>query len=771
MTSARYLFAVTALLASSCWLETAAAEEATTARKSPTSTIEEITVTARRLEEDIQTTPVAVTAVSPLQMERMHPHDFADLNHIAPNFSIQGSSSLFRHSAIAFARGIGYNNIDGTLDPRLGVSVDGVFYLRNIGVLQNMFDLSAVEIVLGPQGTLFGKNTIAGVMNITTQKPKLDEWEVKGMLRYGNLGRIDSELVANLPLGEQLAARIAFHSQFADGPYNNIYTDPVTNRPVAGADPGGDETKTVRASLYWEPNDQFDLTLIGTILRNDSPSVGGTNEAQPFSLAALWLGHPGFGSPGGPDSRYTLDRSWPSADPFHMDSITVDAKYHGSGFDVIWVSNYMRDDSPENWDDFTYAGLVNNYAIVDHEQYSTELRIQSDGYDRLQWVVGAFYDHGFYDYWQSFYNYIPVLFGLSADPSITNQWIFQKSHSLAGFGQLDFSLTEKLQLNAGIRFLKETKKSENYTGFTGPTTRDLSDWPPENYITAKKSWDKTTYRLGVKYQFNDDLMAYVSYSTGFHSGGFNSAAQAGATVDPGVTQATLGPWEPETADSWEAGVRSQWLDSRLQLNLTGFWTEYKDLQSFSTYLVNPATGLTAVGPDNGGQERARGVELQGTWVPVTGLTVIAAIGYLDAKYTSFDTIRNNQPYDCVEEGCKPVRSPDSTARVTGTYEFVTDVGTFVPTITYSWSDSFYTDTFNNPYGRVNSYGTLDGAIAYEDPTGRWSLSLWGRNITNKHFFTGIVADASGNFPVPAYQTRYYADPRTYGLELRVALGE
>jgi iron complex outermembrane receptor protein len=221
------------------------------------SVIEEVIVTARRTEEDIQTTPVAVTAVSALRMERMHPHDFADLNHIAPNFSIQGSSALFRNSAIAFARGIGYNNIDGTLDPALGIAIDGVPYLRNIGVLQNMFDLNNVEILLGPQGTLYGKNTIAGVMNITTQKPKLDEWEAKGRLRVGNLGRFDSELVGNAPIGDTVAVRVAFQSQYADGPYTNIHRDPGTNFK-SGEDVGGDETKTVRASLYWEPNDRFD---------------------------------------------------------------------------------------------------------------------------------------------------------------------------------------------------------------------------------------------------------------------------------------------------------------------------------------------------------------------------------------------------------------------------------------------------------------------------------------------------------------------------------
>src|SRR5512139_1806120 len=180
----------------------------------------------------------------------------------------------------------------------------------------------------------------------------------------------------------------------------------------------------------------------------------------------------------------------------------------------------MEDDSPENYDDFTYANQVLNYAIVNHTQYSGQVRAQSTGGGALQWVVGEYYDHGYYDYWQSFYN---NFFGfLGFPPTITNQWLFQWAHSFATFGQLDYQLTDKLQLTAGARWITEDKRTKNYAGFQGPTTRDRSDWPAENKITADKSWDRTIYHLSAKYQFTDDLMAYLSWSSGFHSGGFNS---------------------------------------------------------------------------------------------------------------------------------------------------------------------------------------------------------------------------------------------------------
>ncbi|MDZ4371434.1 MAG: TonB-dependent receptor [Phenylobacterium sp.] len=750
------LLSTTVVVAVGFWSGTAmAAEEPRDQRED--ATVQEVTVTARRIEENLQQAPVAVTAVSAEQLTALHPHDLSALSGMAPNFKIQGSGSIFRNSSIAFARGIGYNNIDGTLDPALGITLDGVPYLRNIGALQNMFDLSSVEIVLGPQGTLYGKNTIAGVMNITTQKPKLNEFEARVWTRFGNLQRRDAELVANFPWGETFAVRFAFQSQTAEGAYKN--------RTPGGPEVGGDDTKTARLSLRWEPNERFDVTATGTILRNRSESVGGTNASAPGSLPSVLLGHAGLGYPGGQTDPYLVERTWPSGDYFDMDGVTLEARYHADGFDVISVSNYMHDRTPLNYDDFTYAGLLNNYAIVDHEQYSTELRAQSTGEGPLQWVVGGFYDNGYYDYWQSFSNFIPVALGAPA-PSISNQWIFQWSHSYSAFGQVDYALTDKLSFTVGARALSETKRAKNYANFVGPTTRDLSNWPTANIIRGKKTWNAVTYRVGAKYQVTEDFMAYASYSTGFHSGGFNSAAQAGATVNPGVTAATLGPWEPEKARSMEAGFRSDWFDNRLQVNLTGFWTYYDDLQSFATYAVNAASGLNAVGPANAGKERARGLELQARAVPVRGLRLNAAVGYLDAEYTSFKTFRNNLPYDCVAQGCKPVRSPDWTARIDAAYDIRTEVGTFTPTVAYNYTSSIFTDTFNEPFGRVGAYALMDAALNYEAPSGRWGASVWAKNLTDKRYVLATFYSAA-----LGAQTYYFADPKTYGIELHVKFGQ
>jgi len=763
------------------------AQQAAPAQEPPSATgVGEVIVTARRFAEDIQKTPVAVTAVTAVQLQQLHTHDLSDLNHVAPNFTILPSGYLFRNASIGFARGMGYNNIDGTQDPPLGISVDGVFYQRNIGALQDLFDVSGVEILLGPQGTLYGKNTTAGTLNITTQKPMLDEYQESVMLRYGNLGRRDSELVANIPLTDTLAMRVAFQSQYSDGPYNNVAQNVVglpNNIRV-----GGDNSITFRPSLRWVPSDRFDLTMTGTVLRNHSNSVGGTNVSPPGSLAAEVLGHPGYGYAGGPSSPYTVDRTFPSGDYFNLDSITAGARFRGNGFDIISTSNYTVDDSPVNFDDFTNANLITNDAVVNHYQYSEELRAQSTGHGPLQWVAGVYYDFSDYDYSQA------VQLNFFAPPTyddgpIVNQRIFQQAHSLAGFAQFDYSITSKLQLTAGVRVLEETKRTTNYTGIVLPfITRDITNWALDEIIHAQKTWNAVTYHLGAKYQFTDDLMAYVSYSTGYRAGGFSSAAVAPVPpVTVAQSTASLGPWAPETTGSYEAGLKTQWFENRLQLNLTGFYTNYNNLQEYQFEGYVGASEL--LDPVNAGSEIARGVELQAVAVPVHGLRLDAAVGYLDATFskyqgttpdivsTPFGPIAETVSVDCTVQhyglqpgACVPQLSPKWTVHAGVSYDFQTEHGTITPNLSYSYSSTYFSDNTNDPVGRVNAHGTLDGALSYQSADRRWSIALWGRNITDARYILGIF-DA-GYVPGTATligKSQYFADPRTFGIELRVKL--
>ncbi len=792
-----HLLATVAILAAAgLGVETAAAadaaqgqtEQAAPSRGAQSSTVGEVIVTARLLKEDIQRAPVAVTAVTPVQLEQMHLHDMSDLNHLAPNFTILPTGALFRTSLIGFARGIGYNNIDGTVDPAMGVSVDGVFYLRNVGVLQDMFDLQGVEIVAGPQGTLFGKNTLAGTINLTTHKPEFGNYEESGMLRFGNLGRRDSEVVANIPLSDTLAVRFAFQSQHADGPYTNVTTLPGGG-PPNGIHVGGQDSWTLRSSLRWAPTDRFDFTLISTELWDRSDSVGGTNEFIPCSVGALVLGHPGFGYPAGtcfgvlpypagPTSPYTVERTWPSADYFNVSAITADARYHANGFDIISITNYMDDTTPTNYDDFSYTGIFNNYAVVKHHQYSEDLRAQSTGHGPLQWVVGFYTDYGWYDYWES----------LNFFGNFISNWTQQSARSFSGYGQVSYAVTDKLQLTAGVRVMTETKDATEWVLIPG-FHHNMADWPASDIVKGKKTWNNYPYHFDAKYQFTPDIMGYVSYSTGVLAGGFSSAPNAATfpvcapasltCLTPANAALSAAPWSPETARSVELGIRSSWFDHRLLVNLTGFSVHYDDLQSYRfVQFYNGGFGEIVIGPSNAGHELARGVELQVAATPVDNLHLGASVGYLDAKWTSFVSFTGGQQIDCTIEhfdpmvgvvpgACVPQLSPHWTAHVNASYDLHTDAGTFTPTLSYSYTSDYFTDLFNNPYQRVGAYGLLDLALNYQDPTGRWTLSLWSHNVADTRY--ALAAEDLGGSGFVGTRTKFYADPRTFGVELRVKL--
>jgi iron complex outermembrane receptor protein len=443
----------------------------------------------------------------------------------------------------------------------------------------------------------------------------------------------------------------------------------------------------------------------------------------------------------------------------------------------------MTDTSPTNYDDFTNANLLNNYAIVNHFQYSEELKAQSTGQGPLQWVGGIYYDFSYYDYWQGVQlNFFSSTFN---NGPIDDQWIFQTAKSLAGYAQFDYSVTDKLQLTAGFRVSDETKRATNYTGIIESfRTRNLSLWPSDAIIRADKSWNAFTYHLGAKYQFTDDLMAYVTYSTGFRAGGFSSAAVAPiAPVTLAQSTASLGPWAPETTGSFEAGLRSEWFEHRLQFNLTGFYTNYNNLQEYQFEGYSGASEL--LDPANAGSEVADGVEMQAVVAPIQGLRLTAAVGYLDARFTKYSTttyelfgsVAATVALDCTKEhylfqpgACVPQLSPKVTAHLDGSYDIHTEVGTFTPSLSYAYSSTYFSDNTDDPLGRVGAHGTLDGALNYQSQDSRWSISLWGRNITNTRYILG--AFNAGFFPgtdIIIGKTQYFADPMTFGIELRVKL--
>ncbi|WP_337189133.1 TonB-dependent receptor [Phenylobacterium sp.] len=710
--------------------------------------IEELVVTARMRAESLQETPVAVTAVTSAQLEKMFVQDLSDLTRAAPNFTIEGVGAIHRNASVAYSRGIGYQGVDQAIDPSVGIAVDGVFYTRNIGALQSTFDIQQVELLRGPQGTLFGKNTTGGVVNITTKKPG-NAYSFDGMLRVGNFGRADAAFAADMPVSETLSFRLSGTRQKSSGYMRNDYLNPQGLRTVEKW-LAGDDIQAIRAAVRWNATDRLEINASYAYVKDRSDSVGGVNASFPTDALSR-AGRPGFGFPGGPTDPFVTMRNFPSGDFQDTWAGTVNAAYDGDGFRIVSVSGIVRS-SNFSYSDFDVSDLsfFETTASKRHKLMSQEVRVESDTEGPLQWVAGAYVGRTKWDSDQIFF--------LATQ---TYEASAQKEKTAGGFAQFDFAVTDQLTLTAGGRYSWQEKD------FTRRLQRPIPLFAATPALEASEDWSRFTYHLSANYKINADAMVYASYSTGFKSGGFNSRA---------ASQATIGPFEPEKAKAFEVGLKSDWWDNRLRVNVAAFWNNYSDLQISTFRPAASGSGEEQVVANNANQ-RARGVEFEVTVLPIENLTVSASVGYLDSKYTSFvanlsggaATPANpcgglqdrSQKGPCYLE---PTRVPDITSRIDVSYDFdLANGATLTPNVAWSHEGAHFTDTLNAPQGYQKAYNIWDASITYVEPKGRWRASLWGKNL-------GDVAHRLSVVPTAGVLTQlYFAEPRTYGLELRVNL--
>jgi len=396
--------------------------------------IEVVTVTARQRSESLQTVPVSVTALSPAQMEKMFVRDMTDLTRSAPGVIVEAVGAINRTAAVLYSRGIGYSGIDQAIDPSVGVSVDGLFYPRNLGMLQQMFDASGVEILRGPQGTLYGKNTTGGVIKITTNAPVQGVYSLEGYLKMGNYGRSDYGAVINIPLTDTLAFRLAAQSQYSDGYVKNTYVNPTTGTPATSRDRflSGDDVKTFRGSLQWEPNDKFTGRVTFVYIKDRSDSAGGqngsyttagqppgygTNNATGTSPVPIQTAdtvgatNPGFGMPGGPTSAFTVQRNYPNDDRGDNFYGTMNLSWHAPWFDVESTTGFQATHQ-FTYSDFDDTGspLFETFTQKKERYFQQDIRLLSNDNDaRFTWAAGIFFNNYWFRTTQTFTTLLAVL--------------------------------------------------------------------------------------------------------------------------------------------------------------------------------------------------------------------------------------------------------------------------------------------------------------------------------------------------------------------------
>jgi iron complex outermembrane receptor protein len=739
--------------------------------------LEEIIVTAQRREERMQETPVAITAFTGAELEQRSIGDLAGVGNFTPNMNFSnspGGSGGGNNSQI-YIRGVGQNDFLITTDPGVAVYMDGVYVARSMGSIMNLIDMERVEVLRGPQGTLFGKNAVGGALSLITAKP-IDEFDGNVELKTGSRDRIDATGMINLLLipGE-LAARVAAQTRNQDG-----YGD----RLVDGVDLGDVNEDAVRASLLWQPSDALTFTLVGDYSRGREESVAQhlvALDATNAPLLNLWNALVGFpsGVPMTPDllldDEYDTRQTGRSINDMDVYGISLTADWEVAGLNVKSITAYRDGDVDFSRDgDNSPAPYVETFNNTDQNQFSQELHVSGKAFsDRLDWLVGAYYfnenaiDHtdviladGLFDALEALpFPLIPLgpwpcpqppgsplpCIGGPGNP-INQQFdlrfdVYNEMdiESVALFGQGTWHLTDRWTITGGLR---QTWESKDYLLIHRRLHAGTFVVPPTE---IGDDWSELTPRAGTEYQWTEDLMTYFVASRGFKSGGFNGRP---------TTQEAVESYDPEFVWSYEIGVKSEWLERRLRLNAAAFHNDYTDIQLTSVRATPEGNLLLVV--ENAGEANVDGFEIEMVAKPAHWLDLSAGLGYTDAEYSKLN------PGATVTEDTKFIQTPEWTfnASVQLTWPLA-DWGTVRLRGDYSYRDDMFMDANNTEALRQDGYGLVNARLAFTTTDEHWELALAGTNLTDKRYIgNGIAAlDSFGTAEA------YFGPPAEWALSL------
>ena len=706
----------------------------------------DIIVTARRRSEPLQATPLAVSAVNPTRLSETHASTVADISTMAPSLNLSRNATN-PSTFFPFLRGFGSKSSDPASEPTVPLIIDGIYQAQIIGNYLNLFDVEVVEVLRGPQGTLLGKNTPAGSINIRTRRPAE---EFGGMVQadYGSFNDYQIRSYINIPIvKDKLLSTVSYFREGSDGYFRNIAT---------GERAGGIRTQSIRLGLLFKPTDYLNwyVTAGYDIDKGQDASVRNVSDTTPLRIpTARYVASqpPVTLTCTNAYSRALCGTSLPNTAPYttqgqtqprrntRVVNITSDLSVDAGAVSLASVTGYRKLEE-RNWVDIdgTQLDILTAHFIGNYQQFSQEFRISSNdggGLDlngRLKWLLGAYYFHFNYDR----FNDQKSLGGFAST--------FQEgvTDSYALFGHVEYSLTEKLVISGGLRQTWDQKTHNSLS------TRALLGIDPE--VVQSASWNNLSVDGTIEYHFTKDQMIYARYAEGYRGGAFTGVPS---------TLAAVAVVDPETVKSYEVGSKSDFFDHRLRLNLSAFLTKYKNLQRTITQPINAAPFFVQK-PVNIATATTKGIEAEVLIRPVAALTLRGTVGYLDARYTSFFAeltgVGANGPTD--NTGLKFPYVSKWTASGGFTYEMgLGAFGKAALSADYSFRSTFNVTDLNYAFAWQKSYGLLSSNLTWTDAKDRFSLSVYGRNLTNKQYIDG--GDAVGGL------TTYLSEapPRSWGV--------
>ena len=728
---------VAAAVASALGLPVISAAQAQGARA-----IEEIVVTARRTEETLQDVPIAVSAFNAEDLRTLQAENLSGLQGAVPNLNlVQGRGSA--SSANIFIRGIGQPDALQTFDPGVGIYLDDVYVSRIQGALFSLHDIERIEVLRGPQGTLYGKNTIAGAIKLVTRKPTAEtEGDIE--VGFGRYSARNAKAYFAGGLTDTLFASVSGLWAERDG----TVTDYLNGREYNDRD-----ERAARVALRWVPSDTLEATLAMDTTRQRNALSMGKAEA-PLVAIDFALGFIPLRAPAPGDWDRTAASLLPNDPAQSLD-------HHGVSFTVDWgVSDALAAKSVTAWRrletdffidiDGTELQLGDVFVGVRQEQMSQEFQLSWDNGSGLRGVGGIYgLKERVGSEQAAFADDFLRFFGTPLDFLRTiNDYLETESYAVFGQGSWDFA--EQWSATLGLRYTYEKKD------YFRTTSTFSTAFPPFNGTFAfdiDDSWSAFTPSLTIDHKASDDILLYGSLSRGFKSGGFNGRAN-----NPNEVSA----FNPEYVWTYELGAKSSFDDNRLRVNAAIFYSDYKDFQARVSDVFNPDAPVPGFPVINAGKLEIFGAELETIWLPTDNLVVSAQIGYLDVDYKEFnETI--------LVGGTAVVRdrsddeapfAPEWTTRFAANYTFELGAsGALIVGADAAYRSKMWLSVDNQDVLTQSGYWLSNAFVSWLSEDARWRVTGGIRNLTDKTY----KVDAQEFRAVGNIQTAYYGDPRTWAL--------
>jgi len=693
--------------------------------------LEEIVVTARKRVENLQQVPIAVSVVSAKDIEEAGLVRLQDVTQLVPNMTyLEANTNKFTNITL---RGISSGGGLGN-DPAVGVYVDEIYVGRDSGFNGDLLDIERVEVLKGPQGTLFGRNTTVGAINITTRRPT-EELEGKVLVDIGDYDYTRYGALISGPLTDNLAGKISFVDVERDGYLDNSFGGTVNTVDYTAW----------RGQLLWQTNDRLEFLFTGSYRESDGDGNNYVTRQQGEPLDSSYdvsIPDPGFEDV--EDTMFSLHVTL-DTDNYTFTSVT--------GYQEI-EENYFNDLDWSPLDD-----LSGNDGR-DMESWSQEFRIENAGDATLNWVIGAYYYHQEFDVFTqslSGSDTIYAFFGLNdfigsgIPPSEINPGLPDgidinatssiETDSIALFANANYDFNEQWSITAGIRYSEDDKdldyeqKADPLAGaagffpFTLEDDQDDGEWTPS---------------FSVNWQPTDDLLAYAKYSVGYKAGGFNNSISSAAS---------LVSFDAETLDAYEIGLKSTWLEDTLRVNVAVFQMEYDDKQE-SRFISGVGFQQT-----NAGSATSDGFEMDFEWLPADDWSIYGSLGYADAQYDEY-VLDEGLDYN----GNKLTRAPEWNASlgVQTQWDF-TDYLRGQFRVDYSYQDDFFLQPNNDKFFVADSQSIVNARVSMGAADAQWQVAIWGRNLTDEDNVNNLFGASSFVFPLYHYAL---IAPRTYGVELQ-----